>query len=160
MADPSIGVDVAAVQMTAAIIHRCANIGADGFARQPAIRGAGERPGRNPVSPGRVPRRRHAVIGLGIEGATAAAQACTEAATLEEAGELIVARIEIESRRDDHGGRTCPRWHRRALRGHRLFACAYAEAARRWARRWERLTGGRAGEAGTLRGGSLAGLDD
>jgi hypothetical protein len=149
VADPSIGVDVAAVQMTAAIIHRCANIGADGFGNLRFAALANVPPGI-PFLPAAYHDGGAPVIGLGIEGAAAAAQACTEASTLEEAGELIVARIEIETRRMTTAVDRVLADTEVHFGGIDYSLAPYPEAARSMGTALERLTGGRAGEAGTL----------
>jgi uncharacterized protein (UPF0210 family) len=149
IAEPAVGVDIAAVQLAADVIHRCAGIGTDGFGnlRFSALANVG--PGI-PFLPAAYHAGETPTVSIGVEGATAAVLACTEATTLDEAQELLVGRVEIAAHRLAGAAE-----HALAGTGVRFggidFSLApFPEASRSIGTAIERLMGGRAGEAGTL----------
>ncbi len=149
IADAAIGIDVSALQCTADVIHRCAGIGTDGFGnlRFAALANV---PAGIPFLPAAYHAGNTPTLSVGVEGATAAVHACTTAETLEEAQEVLLARVEIEAARMTAAVT-------RALDGSGVrfggidFSLApFPEAARSVGTAVERLMGGRAGDAGTL----------
>lgn len=149
VADQAVGIDLPALQCAADVIHRCAAIGTDGFGnlRFAALANV---PAGIPFLPAAYHSGDTPTLSLGVEGATAAVHACTTASTLEEAQELLVARVEIEAHRMAAAVE-------RALDGAGVrfggidFSLApFPEAARSVGTAVERLMGGRSGEAGTL----------
>lgn len=149
IADPARGIDMGAVQLAAEIIHRCARIGADGFGnlRFGALANV---PAGVPFLPAAYHDGSAPTLGLGIEGATAAVHACTEAATLDEAKELFVARVEIEAHRLTAAAEAALRDTGVRFAGIDFSLAPYPEAGRSLGTAIERLMGGRAGEAGSL----------
>lgn len=149
VADPTVGIDVGAVQEAAGIIHRCACLGTDGFGNLRFAALANVPPGV-PFLPAAYHDGRVPTIGLGIEGASAAVHACTEASTLDEARELLVARVEIDARRLAGAVEAALRGTPVRFAGIDFSLAPYPEAARSLGTAIERLMGGRTGESGTL----------
>jgi hypothetical protein len=149
IADHQTGIDVGAVQRAADIVHRCARIGTDGFGnlRFAALANV---PAGVPFLPAAYHDGGAPTIGLGIEGATAAVHACTEAASLDEARELLIARVEIESHRMTAAVEAALTGTAVRFVGIDFSLAPFPEAARSVGTAIERLTGGRTGEAGTL----------
>jgi uncharacterized protein len=140
---------MAALQLAAETIHRCAGIGTDGFGNLRFAALANVGPGV-PFLPAAYHAGNTPALSIGVEGATAAVQACTEATTLEEAQELFVARVEIATRRlttaVEHALSGTPV----RFGGIDFSLATFPEDARSIGTALERLMGGRAGEAGTL----------
>jgi hypothetical protein len=149
IADRGAGLDVGAVQLTAEIIHRCAGIGTDGFGNLRFAALANVPPGV-PFLPAAYHGQSGPVVSLGVEGAAAAVHACSEAATLDDARDLLVARVEIEARRLASATERALAGTGAAFGGIDFSMAPYPEAARSLGTALERLMGGRAGEAGTL----------
>lgn len=149
VAEPSGGIDVTALRLAAEVIHRCACLGTDGFGNLRFAALANVPPGV-PFLPAAYHDGGQPTIGLGIEGATAAVHACTEASTLDEARELLVARIEIEARRMANAVEGALSGTSVRFAGIDFSLAPYPEAARSLGTAIERLMGGRTGEAGTL----------
>jgi hypothetical protein len=149
IADPATGIDLTALQLTAEVIHRCAGVGTDGFGnlRFAALANV---PSGVPFLPAAYHSGPAPAISLGVEGAAAAAHACTEAATLEEAQELLVARVEIESHRLAAAAERALEGTGARFGGIDFSLAPYPESSRSVGTAIERLMGGRAGEAGTL----------
>ncbi len=149
IADRAAGLDVGAVQLAAEIIHRCAGIGTDGFGNLRFAALANVPPGV-PFLPAAYHDGGAPVVSLGIEGAAAAVHACSEAATLDDARDLLVARVEIEARRLASAVERALAGTGVAFGGIDFSMAPYPEAARSLGTAIERLMGGRAGEGGTL----------
>jgi hypothetical protein len=149
LTDATGAIDVTAVQEAADVIHRCACLGTDGFGNLRFAALANVPPGV-PFLPAAYHDGGPMTVGLGVEGAAAAVHACTEAATLDDARELLLARIEIEAARLAAAvggalGGTGARFV-----GIDFSLAPYPESSRSLGTAIERLMGGRTGEAGTL----------
>jgi uncharacterized protein len=149
IADAATGIDLAALQCAADIIHRCAGIGTDGFGnlRFAALANV---PPDVPFLPAAYHAGPTPTITIGVEGATAAVHACTAASTLDEAQELLVARVEIEAHRITAAVERVLAGSGVRFGGIDFSLAPFPEAARSVGTAIERLMGGRAGEAGTL----------
>lgn len=149
IADPAVGIDLPALQCAADVIHHCAGIGTDGFGnlRFAALANV---PAGIPFLPAAYHTGDTPTLSLGVEGATAAVHACTTAATLDEAQELLVGRVEIEARRMATAVERVLEGTGVRFGGIDFSLAPFPEAARSVGTAIERLMGGRAGEAGTL----------
>lgn len=147
--DAAGAIDVTAVHEAAEVIHRCACLGTDGFGNLRFAALANVPPGV-PFLPAAYHDGGPMTVGLGVEGAAAAVHACTDAATLDEAGELLLARVEIEARRMSAAMEGALEPFDARFVGIDFSLAPYPESSRSLGTAIERLMGGRTGEAGTL----------
>lgn len=149
IAEPGRDIDIGAVQLAADVIYRCARIGTDGFGnlRFGALANV---PAGVPFLPAAYHAGDVSTVALGIEGASAAVAACAQAATIDEARELFVARVEIEAHRLAAAATAALAGTGVRFGGIDFSLAPYPEAGRSLGTAIERLMGGRAGEAGSL----------
>jgi uncharacterized protein (UPF0210 family) len=149
IADPMGGISLPAVRLAAEIISRCSTVALDGFCnlRFAALANV---PAGVPFLPAAYHGGNSPLFSLGVEAASLAVSACSEATSLAEARSRLVRLVENQAQKISNlvkkvGGA-------RGLRfgGIDFSLAPYPEAARSLGTALERLTGGKVGEAGTL----------